>query len=142
MWAEAHETWLWWAGSLSVAVFLGSLVVIPWVIVRMPADYFSSARRERVLREAGRRSAWRWAVLVAKNLGGGLLMVAGLAMLVLPGQGLLTLLMGFLLLDFPGKYRMERWLVQRTPLRRIIDRCRVRAGREPLRISRAERRAV
>jgi hypothetical protein len=61
-------------------------------------------------------------------------MLAGVAMLVLPGQGLLTLLMGFLLVDFPGKYRLERWLFARPIVRRPINWLRHRAGRVPLQL--------
>jgi hypothetical protein len=60
---------------------------------------------------------------------------AGIAMLVLPGQGLLTILIGFLMLDFPGKYRVEKWLVSRRRLLGAINWLRRRAGRVPLRIS-------
>ena len=53
-------------------------------------------------------------------------------MLVLPGQGLLTLLVGFLLVDAPGKYRLERWLVSRKAVLRPINWLRRRKGRQPL----------
>ena len=61
-------------------------------------------------------------------------LAAGMAMLVLPGQGLLTLLMGFLLLDFPGKYRLEKWLFLRRRVREGVNWLRKRAGSEPLRV--------
>jgi UPF0716 family protein affecting phage T7 exclusion len=71
---------------------------------------------------------------VGKNLLGVTLMIAGLAMLVIPGPGLLTVLIGFLLVDFPGKYKLERWLVARPAIRRPIDWLRKRAGRMPLQV--------
>jgi hypothetical protein len=71
-------------------------------------------------------------VIVAKNLLGILLALAGLVMLVVPGQGLLTLVAGLMLVDFPGKYRLERWLATRPPVWRSINWLRRRAGREPL----------
>jgi hypothetical protein len=58
----------------------------------------------------------------------------GVAMLVLPGQGVLTIITGLLLLDFPGKYRFERWLVRRGPVLRGVNWLRDRAGRQALRL--------
>ncbi len=53
-------------------------------------------------------------------------------MLVLPGQGIITLLVGLMLLEFPGKQRLlQRVLGQRQVLR-AVNRLRQRAGRGPL----------
>lgn len=71
-------------------------------------------------------------LLAAKNLLGYLLIVAGIAMLLLPGQGVLTMLLGFIMVDLPGKYRFEQWLVARPLVLRSINMLRRRAGREPL----------
>ena len=62
-------------------------------------------------------------------------MLAGIAMLVLPGQGLLTLLVGFLLIDFPGKYRFEKWLVARRWVLQPINWLRLRRHQMPLRVA-------
>jgi hypothetical protein len=67
-----------------------------------------------------------------KNLMGYVLIAAGIAMLVLPGQGMVTMLLGIILVDLPGKYRLERWLVARGPVFRSINWLRRRAGRDPL----------
>jgi hypothetical protein len=71
---------------------------------------------------------------VGKNLLGALLVLAGLAMLVLPGQGILTILLGLAFLDLPGKRRAELWLVSRPPVLAAVNRLRLRAGREPLQL--------
>ena len=67
-----------------------------------------------------------------KNLGGYALVGAGVAMLVLPGQGLLTILIGLGLIDFPGKREFERWIVCRRPVGRALNWMRRRAHRPPL----------
>ena len=59
-------------------------------------------------------------------------MLAGIAMLVLPGQGVLAILIGIMLLDVPGKYRFERWLVMRPPVWRAVAWLRTKAGKDPL----------
>ncbi len=71
-------------------------------------------------------------LLTGKNALGYLFVLMGIAMLVLPGQGILTIMIGVTLLDFPGKYRLERWLVSRRPVLRSINWLRRCAGREPL----------
>ena len=74
----------------------------------------------------------RCVVLLIKNLLGFVFILLGLAMLVLPGQGLLTLLIGVLLLNVPGKYRFERWLIQQPSVNKAVSWLRQRAGRRPL----------
>ena len=67
----------------------------------------------------------------AKNLLGAALMLLGILMLFTPGQGLLTLLVGLLLMNFPGKYRLERTLVARPGIFRSLNWLRRRRGAEP-----------
>ena len=71
-------------------------------------------------------------LMIGKNALGFILVVAGIIMLVLPGQGVFTILIGIMLLNFPGKYRLERWIVARRPVLRSINWLRRRAGRAPL----------
>ncbi len=129
---ETHEVWLTVVGVASVLTFVASLVVVPMIVARIPADYF--AHRKRPRREPLRRCfrGPRLICRILKNLLGAILMVGGVAMLVLPGQGLLTMFIGLLLLDVPGKYRAEKWIVSRRPVRRGINWLRRRANRPPL----------
>jgi hypothetical protein len=61
-----------------------------------------------------------------------ILIATGILLLVLPGQGILTLLVGLVLLDFPGKYQAERWIVERKYILQSINWIRVKAGEEKL----------
>ena len=120
-----------WIAAVSLFAFLATLIAIPWLVVRIPADYFAHGRRPR--QEGPRRHpVVRVAFLIGKNLLGYLLILAGIAMLVLPGQGVLTILLGIILADVPGKYRLERWAVSRPAVLGAINGLRRRAGREPL----------
>lgn len=120
----------WWASGLSLLALVATAVGVPWVVSRLPYDYFSREQR-RAWR--GRPSAPMTALLlgIAKNILGGLLVVLGVIMLFTPGQGLLTILIGMLLLNFPGKYRLERWLVLRPGVLRGLNWLRHRHGRRP-----------
>jgi hypothetical protein len=130
-WIRTHETLLWWLGASSVVTFVGTLVLVPWMVVRIPADYFAHRTRHKAS-WADQHPVIRWVLLIAKNLLGYVFILAGLAMLLLPGQGLLTLAVGIMLLDFPGKFEVERTFVSRGPVRRTINWLRVRAGRPEL----------
>ena len=130
-WLKSYDVLLWWLFAASVALFLLTPIVVAWIVVRLPKDYFTSRRR----RPAGwpeKYPALRPVIVVAKNVLGLVLVVAGLVMLVVPGQGMLTLAVGLMLVDFPGKFRLERWLATRPPVWRAINWLRSRAGREPL----------
>jgi len=130
--AQAHRAMLWWLAALSVLLFIATLILVPILVVRIPPDYFAH-KRARPLLWAAHHPVIRLLLLFGKNLVGLLLVVAGLAMLVLPGQGMLTLLVGIALLDFPGKWRLERWVVTRPPVLRSINWLRQRRGHPPLR---------
>jgi hypothetical protein len=127
----AHQAVIWWIAGTSIATFIATLLVVPWLIVRIPPDYFAHGRRHRK-HWANMHPIVRGVLLTVKNLMGYILIAAGIAMLVLPGQGLLTILLGIILVDLPGKFRFERWLVARGPVLRSINWLRQRAGRAPL----------
>jgi hypothetical protein len=130
-WAEANETVLWWLFAASLAMFLLTPLVVGWQVVRLPRDYFTAGRRQSA-HWLKRYPALRPVLVVGKNLLGIVLVLAGLVMLVVPGQGLLTLVVGLVLVDFPGRYRLERWLVRRRSVWEAINWLRRKAGREPL----------
>src|SRR5687768_16456248 len=116
-WFLAHETLTWWLVGLSVLTFVGSLIAIPLVVLRLPADYFSPQRSEAD-RWRRRHPAARVFLKVLKNLCGFILVLAGLIMSIppMPGQGLLTILIGISLLDFPGRRALELRIVRLKPV--------------------------
>jgi hypothetical protein len=136
-WARSHEVFLWWLSAASVLMFFGSLLAVPWLVVRIPADYFLR-QRHYVDRWRPRHPLLRLAFLVVKNLVGVVLVLAGVAMLVLPGQGILTILVGMIFLDFPGKFSLERWLARQPPVLRALNWIRSKAGHKPLEMPEGE----
>jgi len=119
-----------WFAAASVAGFVGSLIAIPWILVRIPADYFDTRvprhwmkDRHPVLRTIGR---------LVKNVIGVVFLLAGIAMLVLPGQGILTIFIGVSMIDFPGQRRIEARLVGQRLVLQAINSIRQRFGRAPL----------
>ncbi len=132
--ATLNESVIWWSVAGSIIVFIGSLIAIPWIIVRLPADYFNHRRRHPA--PMGKRIVLYYGALALKNVIGVVFVVMGIAMLVLPGQGLLTILIGLSLIDFPGKYRLERYIVSRRLVLRSLNWLRRRAGKRPFRLGR------
>ncbi|MCD0461582.1 PGPGW domain-containing protein [Roseiconus lacunae] len=123
-----------WVMFFSFAVFVGGLIVVPWLIVRIPADYFVSPRH-RYSNTLWRHPIFRWFGLIAKNLFGSILLILGILMLVLPGQGLLTIAVAILLMDFPGKRKLEQRLIRQRSILRAANWLRRRGGAPPLRVS-------
>ncbi|AHF04087.1 transmembrane protein (PGPGW) [Marichromatium purpuratum 984] len=130
-WVEVHQALSAWIAGLSVAVFLLSLLSLPFLVALIPVDYFAAPthRPDRLRRHHPLVHAL---LRLLKNLSGALLLLCGLLMLVLPGQGLLTMLMGLILLDFPGKYRLERRLAANPHLLGAINWLRRSRGLAPV----------
>ena len=116
--------------ALSIVSFVGSLIAIPWILVRLPQDYFCERHPRTWLKD--HHPVLRFIALAVKNVVGWILLLGGIAMLFLPGHGLLTRLIGVSLMDFPGKRTIERRLISRPVVLQAINRIRQRFDRPPL----------
>jgi hypothetical protein len=133
IWMGDHATLMWWLAAISVSTFVLSLILVPIIIARLPRDYFL---KDRPLTEQFRdqHPVIRWLFLIGKNLLGLVLVLGGIAMSLpgVPGQGILTCLIGFMLLNFPGKRQVELWILRRSAVAKVVNWIRRRRGREPL----------
>jgi hypothetical protein len=116
--------------AVFVVSFTFSLIIVGIVMVKIPANYFSSHYQQDFLPN----SSWltRWGAVVAKNVIGLVLVIAGLIMLVGPGQGILTILIGLILMDIPGKRPLEARLIKRPPILAAVNSFRARYNKPPL----------
>lgn len=130
-WLENNRTVLQWLTAVSAALFFGSLLAVPWLVARISPDYFMSKPDGRT-RFRHRHPVVSLLSRLVKNVLGGVLLLAGVAMLVLPGQGLLTILLGIMLIDFPGKQRLELLIIRRPAINRVVNWIRRRSGRDEL----------
>jgi hypothetical protein len=126
-----------WKGALlGVVLFLItfsiSLGIVSFIMVRIPADYFRKDNPRKVLPNHHR--AVRGAALVGRNILGVFLVALGIVLSLpgVPGQGLLTILLGLMLLDFPGKRSLEYKLVSRPKVRAAINKLRNKFGKPEL----------
>lgn len=119
--------------SLTVASavgFIGSLIAIPLILVRLPADYFDTRTPRHWMKD--HHPLLRLMGLIVKNIVGAVFLLAGFAMLFLPGQGLLTMLIGISLMDFPRKRELEAKMVGQPTLLGVINTMRQKFHKPPL----------
>lgn len=133
-WLQNNEALIGILVLISAVCWAGTLIVVPMVIIALPADYLT--RKESVLPGNPNPSVWYYPYLIAKNIFGILFIIAGLAMLVLPGQGLLTLALGLALISFPGKHRAIQRILGQKRILKAINRLRARAHKPPLSFNR------
>ncbi|MBH0199894.1 MAG: hypothetical protein HP497_10835 [Nitrospira sp.] len=115
---------------LSIVFFVGSLITIPFILVRLPTDFFDirvprpwMEDHHPVLRVLGH---------LVKNVAGAIFLFVGFLMLFLPGQGILTMLIGISMLDFPGKRKLEAKLIGQPAVLNTINGMREKFGKPPL----------
>ena len=115
-----------------VITFAASLAIVSLVLVKLPATYFKRSHDRTFL--ANRPPMIRGLAIVAKNLLGVVLVAVGIVLSLpgVPGQGMLTILLGIMLLDFPGKLRFEYWLVSRPKILNAINKLRHRFSKPEL----------
>ena len=119
-----------WEAGLSLVAVIATIIGVPWVVIRLPHDYFTRPQRS-VWWESSDKPGFSLILGVVKNLLGALLVLLGLVVLVTPGLGLLIMLIGLLLMNFPGKYQLERWLVLRPGVLRGLNWLRHRQEQAP-----------
>ena len=104
-----HTHLLTWITFFSLFLFFVGLAITPFIVAAIPDDYFEQNKRPKLYYKP---FSIAWLIKkIFKNILGITLLLCGIAMLVLPGQGLLTLMIGLFLMDYPGKYRLEKKLL-------------------------------
>jgi len=118
--------------ALFIVTFAVSLAIVSFILVRLPPTYFQHEHNRDFWTD--RHPGIRIAGIIAKNILGILLVALGILMSIpgVPGQGVLTILLGIMLLDFPGKRRLELNLVSRPKVLKAINGLRRRFGKSPL----------
>lgn len=121
---------------IGIALFLVSLSIsflaIGIVMVKIPENYFSS----HYVADFMPGSPWivRWGAFILKNILGFFLIVLGILLSLpgVPGQGILTILLGLIMLDIPGKRPLEARIIKRPAVLGAINKLRARYAKPPL----------
>jgi hypothetical protein len=121
-------TWLLISLLLFLALSLGGMAIATAVIVRLPETYFSESRSRHMNNPHPFRGSL---VRILKNALGVAVVVFGIVLTLpgVPGPGILTVLLGIMLMDFPGKRRLERWLISRPKVFAAVNRLRNHHGK-------------
>ena len=126
-----YKIYLVWLGTLSFTIFIFSLLTIKWLVALIPSDYFIKKNNSEF------RSNYPifWLVsIIIKNLVGYTLIVGGIIMLVLPGQGLFTIFIGLMLSNYPGKFYIERKFIAIPSVLRAINWLRKKSNTPSIKI--------
>lgn len=121
---------------VGVGLFLLSLTIsfaaIAIVMVKVPPHYFSEHHERDFLPD----SPWlvRWGAVIAKNIAGVFLVILGIILSLpgVPGQGILTILLGLIFLDIPGKRPIEARIIKRPTVLSAINKLRAKYNKPPL----------
>lgn len=117
---------------LFLVTFAISLAIVSFIMVKIPADYFRKDKQRELW--ADKPPIIRFFGIFVKNLLGLILVALGIVMSIpgVPGQGILTILLGIMLLDFPGKRDLEQRLVSQPRVFHTINKLRHRFGKDSL----------
>lgn len=127
-WISGHEKLIVQFGTASLVIFAITLILLPIIILKLPEDYFCSERRT----SARKHSPPLLALVFIKNLIGFVFIVVGLFLLLLPGQGIITILIGLAITNFPGKHRMVRRITKQPAVGKTLNKIRQLGDQPPL----------
>jgi hypothetical protein len=117
--------------GIAALTWVVTLFLVPWFVARLPVDFFNRQHRRPVYADS-LHPAVGWCLATLKNTLGAVLILLGLVMLVMPGQGLATVLVGVMLLNFPGKYKLEQRIAQRANILKSLNWLRAKFNKPPL----------
>ena len=129
---NVYKNLILWFGSISLFVFLFSLLSIKWLVSLIPEDYFINKKDSKI--KTNNILIW-YIVLIFKNLIGYSLILGGIMMLVLPGQGLFTIIIGLMMSNYPGKYSIEKKFIAIPTILKSINWLRRKSNKPPIRIT-------
>ena len=126
-----YKIYLVWLGTLSLIIFIFSLLTIKWLVALIPSDYFIKKNNSKF--RSDYPIFWLTSIII-KNLVGYTLIVGGILMLVLPGQGLFTIFIGLMLSNYPGKFYIERKFIAIPSVLKTINWLRKKSNTPSIRI--------
>ena len=134
-WSSMNSDLLFLLGSLSIFILIISVFMMVLIISFLPEDYFKSENRNLIFSvQNSRYPLLKLLALITKNFFGILLLLSGILMLVLPGQGILTIITGLVFMDYPGKYKFERKLLRQKGVINSINWIRSRLSKPSLKV--------
>jgi hypothetical protein len=126
---------------LTTVTSIAYFIVVSYMIIQLDKRYFirkvtiNNKIADNVANQTthllSRIFSIAFVVCIAKGIIGVFLLACGIVMLVLPGQGLITILIGLSLIPFPGENKVEQYLISRKSVRSSLNWIRIKAHKEP-----------
>ena len=126
-----YKSFILWLGTISFLIFIFSLFSIKWLVALIPSDYFINKSSSKF--RSKYPIIWLLSIII-KNILGYTLIIGGILMLVLPGQGLFTIMIGLMLSNYPGKYLIEKRFIAIPRVIKTINWLRNRSDKSPLEV--------
>ena len=131
-WLENNSYIFFYAGIVSILIFVFSMVSLRLFIIAIPSDYFINKKRVSALKN---RSVLLWIIyIVFKNIIGYIFIIMGLVALVLPGQGILMILVGLMMSDYPKKFDLEKKIITIKAVRKGINWIRIKSNVDKIKL--------
>ncbi len=126
-----YKKFIFWLGSISAVIFIFSLLSIKWLVALIPSDYFIKKEDSKFKK----KYPFLWFLsLIIKNIFGYSLIIGGIFMLILPGQGVFTIMIGLMLSNYPGKYAIEKKFIAIPSVLKGINWLRKKSNQPPINI--------
>ncbi len=122
-----YEDLLITVGVISAIVFVVSLLAMPFLLSKIPVDYFVQNKQHKV----EIKGVSGLLIVAIKTIVGLVLLLAGIIMLVTPGQGIISILLGLFLLEFPGKRKLELKFINHEPTFKTLNWLRSKVNHPP-----------
>ena len=128
-WIKTHQSVLVFAGFFSFFMVVAAAVSVPFIINLLSDDYFIKEKRRSNLFSVFDYTIFT-VLLLLRNITGILLFLSGFLMLFVPGQGLLTIFISFMFIDFPGKWKLQKRIVKNRKINSVLNWIRRKGGKK------------
>ena len=132
-WIKQNIFILYWLGGISLLLFIITAIAVPLFIIHLPSDFLLYKKRKQHFEQV--HFTLRILIIIAKNFIGIILVAAGVLMLILPGQGIITILIGLVLIDFPGKNSLILFILSNPIVLNAINWIREKNRKKKLKLS-------
>ena len=115
-WLYSHTTFIIVVSIISVVLVTLLFAALLITILRLPVDFFLKEERSFVFKRKNIPLILYIIILILKNILGIILAIFGLIMILLPGQGIMTIFVAVIFIDFPGKWKMIKYFSRRKKI--------------------------
>ena len=125
-WLSANTLLVSFLAAASITLLAVTILATPWVVSRLPSDYLLRRLDGPKLKGFGRKL-----LSLLRGFIGLLIVLLGLIMMITPGPGVVMMLLGISVAEFPGKNRLLVYLATRPSVLASLNWMRRRHDKPP-----------